>query len=79
MKTPEDWKSLITSTEGLNITSINQLIQQIQLEAFKDGMTKASEICRTQDNTKHIHGFASQYVCEDAILIVRDNMKELPQ
>jgi hypothetical protein len=69
MKTAEEWDTAIFTSSGEDYVEI---IKAIQLDAFKAGMTRASEIV-----SKNQYSMVSQVATY--ILTERDNLKELPQ
>ena len=75
MKTAKAWCSICPTILGAHL----ELIQQIQLDAIKKGMTRAAEICTNEEemqpltNSERNTGIA----CATAILSIRDNLKKL--
>lgn len=54
MKTAEEWKSYIASTNGQDIITVNQFIEAIQQDAYSqariDGMKEAAQTCEQVSN-----------------------------
>jgi hypothetical protein len=80
MKTAKHWYAEYPGT--LFQAEHAKLVEQIQLDAYKAGMTRAAEIAwnakvANRFSTDHIHNMACQQV-NKAILTERNNLKELP-
>ena len=82
MKTTEEWQNRywklregkrdIPKVDGLNQWDI--LVKEIQLDAWKQGMTDAAKLCF---NTKDLSGRAISLDCKHNIEQARDNKESL--
>lgn len=84
LKSKEEWETRLRDTRDskgqvlLSAIEWNQdIIKQIQLNAYKAGMTEAAEICWTHKNNALGVGFASQFDCRYSILSARDRKESL--
>jgi hypothetical protein len=60
------------------VAPVVNAIQQIQLDAFKAGMTRAAEIAGKQIATRNSRTGILTYNAMSNIFTARDNLKEIP-
>lgn len=72
MKTANEWCNQGNGYASVQISWIEEIQKDAELDGWKRGMTEAGSICKNHTNNACNAGFASQFDCEQAILSKRD-------
>lgn len=81
MKTAEEWMSQMSGLNAPALLTINrQAIREIQLDAFKAGMTEAAGMCYGAPKYIYLWKLVDDAMKnkQQAILTARDNKQSLP-
>lgn len=76
MKTAEEWLALTQAEQGISHCTTHAWIQSIQMDALKEGMTRAADVVEFFP-AKSEFEFERDGLIIDAIIKVRDNTKSL--